>query len=265
MEGSTLAVGSRQGLGAPLRVLGDDALMRLAARGNEAAFATIFDRHHQALYRYALTILGNREDAFDAVQNAMVKLLRSLPGEQRDLKLKPWLYRIVHNEAISMIRLRAPRSENSIEDLGAEDSNHDHMRAQAIIADLATLGDQHRSAVTLRELNGLSHAEIGGALKISEAAAKQAVYEGRVALQQIEEGREMDCSDVQRSLSANDRRLIKGRRVRSHLRSCSACRAFQESIGERRAGLAGIAPLPAVLSAKLLSGVIGGGGGPAGA
>ena len=264
MEGSTLAAGSRQGLRAPLRVLGDEALMRLAARGNEGAFAAIFDRHHQALYRYALTILGNREDAFDAVQNAMVKLLRSLPGEQRDLKLKPWLYRIVHNEAISMIRLRTPRSEGAIEDLGVEDETHDHLRAQAIIADLATLGDQQRSAVTLRELNGLSHAEIGSALKISEAAAKQAVYEGRVALQQIEAGREMDCSDVQGSLSANDRRLIKGRRVRSHLRSCATCRAFQESIGERRAGLAGIAPLPAALSAKLLSGAFGGGGGPAG-
>jgi RNA polymerase sigma factor (sigma-70 family) len=264
MEGTTLAAGSRQGLGAPLRVLGDEALMRLAARGNEAAFAAIFERHHQALYRYALTILGNREDAFDAVQNAIVKLLRSLPGERRDLKLKPWLYRIVHNEAISMIRLRSPRSEGAVEDLGTEDANHDRLRAQAIIADLATLVDQQRSAVTLRELNGLSHAEIGGVLKISEAAAKQAVYEGRVALQQIEEGREMVCSDVQKSLSANDRRLIRGRRVRSHLRSCPACRSFQESIGERRVGLAGIAPLPATLSAKLLSGAFGGGGGPAG-
>lgn len=264
MEGSTLAAGGRQGLAAPLHVLGDEALMRLAARGNQAAFSVIFDRHHQALYRYALTILGNREDAFDAVQNAILKLLRSLPGEQRDLKLKPWLYRIVHNEAISMIRQRAPRSEGAVEDLGAEDSNHDRLRAQAIIADLSTLGEQQRSAVAMRELNGLSHAEIGGALKISEAAAKQAVYEGRVALQQIEEGREMACSEVQKSLSANDRRLVKSRRVRSHLRSCAACRSFQESIRERRSGLAGIAPLPVALSAKLLSGALGGGGGPAG-
>jgi RNA polymerase sigma factor (sigma-70 family) len=264
MEGSTLAAGSRQGLAAPLRVLGDEALMRLAARGNQAAFAAIFDRHHQALYRYSLTILGNEEDAFDAVQNAVVKLLRSLPGEQRDLKLKPWLYRIVHNESISMIRQRAPRSETTVEEAVTDDSPDDRLRAQAIIADLAMLGDQQRSAVAMRELNGLSHAEIGGALKISEAAAKQAVYEGRVALQQIEEGREMACSEIQNSLSANDRRLIKGRRVRSHLRSCPACRAFQESIRERRAGLAGIAPLPAALSAKLLSGALGGGGGPAG-
>lgn len=264
MEGSTIAAGGRAGAVAPLRVLGDEALVRLAARGSEAAFATIFERHHQALYRYALTILGNREDAFDAVQNATVKLLRSLPGERREIKLKPWLFRIVHNEAVSIARGRSPVAEQPPEDAGAEDSLEERMRAHAIIADLSLLGEQQRAAVALRELNGLSHAEIGAALSISESAAKQAVYEGRVALQEIEEGREMRCPEVQRTLSANDRRLVKGRRVRSHLRSCAVCRSFDSSIAHRRREFAAIAPLPAVLSAKLLAGALGSGGGPAG-
>src|SRR5688500_7308791 len=106
MEGSTLAAGRRVAPTAPLRVLGDEALVRLAARGSESAFSVIFDRHHPALYRYAMTIVGNREDAFDTVQNAFVSLLRSLPGEQREINLKPWMFRIVHNEAISLIRQR---------------------------------------------------------------------------------------------------------------------------------------------------------------
>ncbi len=246
-------------------MLGDEALVRLAARGNENAFSAIFDRHHQALFRYALTILGNREDAFDAVQNAIVKLLRSLPGESREIKLKPWLFKIVHNEAISIVRQRQPEeSSEALEEVSADDSPEMRMRAQAIIADLSELGEQQRSAVAMRELNGLSHAEIGSALGISPAAAKQTVYEGRVALQQIEEGREMSCTAVQQSLSANDRRLVKGRRVRSHLRSCSSCRAFEDAMGRRGVALGAIAPLPAALSAKLLAGAIGGGGGPAG-
>lgn len=74
----------------------------------------------------------------------------------------------------------------------------------------------------------------------------------------------MSCADIQRSLSANDRRLTKGRKVRSHLRCCATCRAFQESIADRGVGLAAISPLPAVLSAKLLAGIFGSGGGPAG-
>jgi len=239
--------------------------VRLAARGNENAFSAIFDRHHQALFRYALTILGNREDAFDAVQNAIVKLLRSLPGESREIKLKPWLFKIVHNEAISIVRQRHPEeSSEALEEVSADDSPEMRMRAQVIIADLSELGEQQRSAVAMRELNGLSHAEIGSALGISTAAAKQTVYEGRVALQQIEEGREMSCTAVQQSLSANDRRLVKGRRVRSHLRSCSSCRAFEDAMGRRGVALGAIPPLPAALSAKLLAGAIGGGGGPAG-
>lgn len=261
---STIAAGRRGTFEAPLRVLGDERLVRLAARGSEAAFATIFDRHHQALYCYALTILGNRDDAFDAVQNATVKLLRSLPGERREIKLKPWLFKVVHNEAISIIRQRGPVAEEGPEEKGAEDAPEERMRAQSIIADLSLLGEQQRSAVAMRELNGLSHGEIGAALGVSTAAAKQAVYEGRVALQQIEEGREMRCTEVQQSLSANDRRLIKGRRVRSHLRSCAACRAFEGSMAHRRTELAALAPLPAVLSAKLLAGALGSGSGPAG-
>jgi RNA polymerase sigma factor (sigma-70 family) len=264
MEGASVAVGGRKGPTAPLRVLGDEALVRMAARGSESAFSVIFDRHHQALYRYAMTILGNRDDSYDAVQNAFVSLLRSLPGEKREIKLKPWLFRIVHNEAITLIRQRGTSTTELSEEPAVEESPEDKMLAQAIITDLSTLGAQQRSAVAMRELNGLSHAEIGAALGVSEAAAKQAVYEGRVALQQIQEGREMSCAEIQRSLSANDRRLIKGRRVRSHLRDCPTCRAFQESIAERRVGLAAIAPLPAALSGKLLAGIFGGGGGPAG-
>ncbi len=264
MEGSTLAAGRRVAPTAPLRVLGDEALVRLAARGSESAFSAIFDRHHQALYRYAMTIVGNREDAFDTVQNAFVSLLRSLPGEQREINLKPWLFRIVHNEAISLIRQRGTTSTELTEEPSMEESPEDRMLAQSIITDLSSLGVQQRSAVAMRELNGLSHAEIGEALGVSEAAAKQAVYEGRVALQQIAEGREMSCAEIQRSLSANDRRLTKGRRVRSHLKACPTCRAFQDSISERRVGLAAISPLPVALSAQLLSGIFGSGGGPAG-
>ncbi|HEV7482924.1 MAG TPA: hypothetical protein VGO13_07480, partial [Solirubrobacterales bacterium] len=52
-----------------IRVLSDDSLARRAARGEERAFATIFDRYHQRLYRYCLAIVGDSQDAQDALQN----------------------------------------------------------------------------------------------------------------------------------------------------------------------------------------------------
>src|SRR5918911_1465428 len=82
------------------RLIGDSRLARLAARGDQRAFSAIFERYHQQLYRYCRSIVGNDEDAQDALQNTMAKVLQALPGEERELALKPWLYRIAHNESI---------------------------------------------------------------------------------------------------------------------------------------------------------------------
>ena len=64
-------------------------LARRAARGDRDAFTAIFRRFQQDLYRYCVAILGNPEDAQDALQNTMVKALGALPGERREIELKP--------------------------------------------------------------------------------------------------------------------------------------------------------------------------------
>src|SRR3954453_15994969 len=96
--------------GAALRLLSDERLARLAAGGDRPAFAAIFDRYHQALYGYCASILHNREDAADAVQSTMLRAMRALEGEQREIAVRPWLYRIAHNESVALLR-RRPRSE----------------------------------------------------------------------------------------------------------------------------------------------------------
>jgi RNA polymerase sigma factor (sigma-70 family) len=249
---------------APYRLLSDRILTGRAAAGSEAAFAAIFARHHQALFRYAQSILGNPEDARDTVQNTMLKMLAALPDEEREIALRPWLFRIAHNEAISIARRR--REDPLAGDLESLTSGDQEvrMRAQAIIADLATLPEQQRSALAMRELNGLSHAEIATALGLSEAAAKQTVYAARKALQEIERGREMTCEESQRRISDGDRRRLRGRGVGAHLRACADCRAFERAIGERRAQLGAVAPLPATLSLEMLSDLLSSGGGPGG-
>ena len=82
-----------------------------AAKGDRRAFEAIFQRYHQDLYRFCLAMVGNPQDAQDALQNTMVKVLRALPGEQREIKLKPWLYRIARNEAIEILRRRRDDAE----------------------------------------------------------------------------------------------------------------------------------------------------------
>src|ERR1700742_1764050 len=69
-------------------------------------FARVYERHHQALYRYCRAILRHEEDAEDALQSAMMRAFAALQTERRELELRPWLFRIAHNEAVSILRRR---------------------------------------------------------------------------------------------------------------------------------------------------------------
>jgi RNA polymerase sigma factor (sigma-70 family) len=228
---------------------GDSRLVRQAARGDEAAFAAIFSRHHEALFRYCRSIVGNEHDATDALQSTMVKALEKLPGETRRIALRPWLFRIAHNESIDLLRARRPHADLDaaidVSDRVSSTELETRERLHALEADLQRLTQQQRSALLLRELVGLSFAETAGALGITASAAKQSVYEARQALHTREEGRAMDCDALCRSLSDGDRRTLRGKAVKAHLESCAGCRAFEVALRRRPTDLGLLAPLPA--------------------
>ncbi|MDA0167838.1 sigma-70 family RNA polymerase sigma factor [Solirubrobacter taibaiensis] len=233
-----------------------------AARGDAAAFAAVYERHHQALYRYCRSILRHEEDAQDALQSTMTRAFAALQDEQRDLDIKPWLFRIAHNEAISILRKRRVTTE--LDDIPVltdlEDQVSEREQLRLLQMDLADLPDRQRAALVLRELNGLSHAEIAVVLETSAANVKQTIYEARTALFSAREGREMPCDDVRRMLSDGDGRVLRGRGLRAHLRSCAGCRVFQADIKQREKRLAMLAPpLPTAGAAALLSQILGGG------
>src|SRR4029450_4103766 len=98
-------------LRAPLLLVTDRQIAREAARGEGRAFAALSKRYHQELYRYCHSILGNGDDALDALHNTMARVLRAPPGEEREIALRPWLYRIAHNESISLLRDRWAHAE----------------------------------------------------------------------------------------------------------------------------------------------------------
>jgi RNA polymerase sigma factor (sigma-70 family) len=245
-----------------MALLSDDRLAQRATKGDERAFAAIYRRYHQDLYRFCLAIVGSSADAQDALQNTMVKVLGALPGEKRHIQLKPWLYRIAHNEAIELLRKRRDTVEidPDLHTTGAElaDTAATRERLRRLLADVGELPDRQRAALVMRELAGLDFEQIGTTLQISGAAARQTVYEARLGLGQMERGREMSCEHVMRELSDADGRVARRREIRAHLRACPDCRAFREAIGERRHGFAAIAPLPLAASAGLLHGLLGG-------
>ncbi len=248
---------------ARVRFESDSRLARRAARGDEAAFAVIFERFHQEIYRYCRAILDNPDEAEDALQNTMARALRALPGESREIALKPWLYRVAHNESISIIRARKHTAEVASDPTpfhpGADLEFESKERLQALVEDLGALPDRLRGALVMRELSGLSHEQIALALSVSVGAAKQAVYEARVALQALEQGRKMPCSDIRVAISDGDGRVLRGRAVRAHLRSCVECSEFRTAITARRDEFQLVAPpLSAVAAIGLLKGLMGG-------
>jgi RNA polymerase sigma factor (sigma-70 family) len=245
-----------------LRLLGDRQLVRLAARGHEAAFEAIFRRYHQELFRYCRGILRDPNEAEDALQSTMAAVLKALPEEPREIALRPWLHRIAHNEAVSMMRRRVeladPDSEAEPAGPGADSQAEARERLRQLVADLEGLPERQRAALLLREASGLSYAEIGDALELSATHARQTVYEARVALRELKGGREMECGDVRRALSEGDRRVLRGRRLRAHLRACEGCRDFRDAIERRRSDLEGLCPpLPPAAASALLAAALG--------
>ncbi|MBV9000526.1 MAG: sigma-70 family RNA polymerase sigma factor, partial [Solirubrobacterales bacterium] len=185
-----------------------------------------------------------------------------------DAPIRPWLFRIAHNESVSALRRRRPTAELSAaantSSASVEDQVAERAELQALLGDLRKLTERQRSALVMRELSGLSHEEIAIALGTSVGAAKQTIYEARRSLFEFAEGRAMDCDEIRRKVSDADGRALRGRRVRSHLRECSPCRSFAEAIPARSADLRALAPAMPMLAAvgvlERIAGASAGGG-----
>src|SRR5438445_6219906 len=115
MSEITLPAAGTPQLGLPRRLSSDERLAKLASAGNARAFAQLYERHHQALYRYCLSIVRNPDDAQDALQSALTRAFAALRGSERDLPIRPWLFRIAHNEAVTILRRRRP-SNSSVDE-----------------------------------------------------------------------------------------------------------------------------------------------------
>lgn len=251
-----------------LRWRSDEKLARLAAEGDEAAFGVLYERHHGPLYRYCRSIVRDEHDAQDALQAAMAAAFAGAGTWRPGVPVRAWLFRIVHNEAVSLLRRRRPVAPlHQVPEpvaASAESQLRERQRLATLVADLQDLPERQRAALVMRELSGLGHEEIAAALSTSAATAKQAIFEARIALAEFGEGREMDCDTVRRALSDGDRRVLRGRRIRAHLRDCTVCSRFHAAIPARRAELTALAPpLPAAAVAGLLARLLGGAQGSA--
>jgi RNA polymerase sigma factor (sigma-70 family) len=255
--------------GRALGPLSDERLAERVSGGDDESFAELYERYREPLSRYCRSIVRDGEDARDAQQNTMLAALRALRARPLSGRLKPWLYRIAHNESITVLRRRRGH-EPLDERTPSRQFGHDQLEIwEALVSDLRTLPERQRGALLMRELAGLEYSEIGTAFEMTAVAARKAVFEARSSLAETAAGREESCTEIRRRISDRDGRALRGRRVRGHIADCAACAAFEQSLKERRRVLGMVPSLPAGLlggagAAGAGAGVLGAGAGVTG-
>jgi len=165
----------------------DEELARRAARADHRAFEQLVLRYQRRLINFAYRMLGDREDAADAVQQAFVQAHAKLPRARLDLPLQPWLFRITRNSCIDRIRARGNLTLSRLSDdnddgspvLSLPDTDPlpdellERQDMERLLAGaIASLPERYRAVVALRYTSDLTFAEIGQALNIPENTAK---------------------------------------------------------------------------------------------
>ena len=164
----------------------DRALLAAHVRGDTDAFATLVRRHQDRLWAVALRTLGDREDAADAVQDALISAYRSAGSYRGDAKVTTWLHRVVVNACLDRIRRNKVRATVPMPDDGGPVDPHDRLgdreTALEIEAALATLPEDQRAALVLVDVQGLPVEEAAAALGVPSGTVKSRCARGRARL-----------------------------------------------------------------------------------
>ncbi|MGC1107339.1 MAG: sigma-70 family RNA polymerase sigma factor [Candidatus Acidiferrales bacterium] len=170
--------------------------------GSDTAFDWLVTYYHASVYNVIYGILSDRADAADVTQEVFLKAFRGINRFRHGSSLKTWLYRIAVRESLNHRRwwhrhcrneisidasLREDQSVAQIEDLGATPFERlaAHETQAAVRNALAQLPDVFRSAVILRDLEGLSYEEVAEVLETSVATVKTRILRGRRTLRKL--------------------------------------------------------------------------------
>jgi RNA polymerase sigma-70 factor (ECF subfamily) len=164
----------------------DADLLRAHADGDPDAFGELVRRHRDRLWAVALRTLGDREEAADALQEALISAYRAADRFRGDSAVTTWLHRIVVNACLDRVRRRQARPAIGLADLPPNREPiavlPDQDTAREVWAALAQLPAEQRVPLVLLEIQGYSVAEIAETLGVAEGTVKSRCARGRARL-----------------------------------------------------------------------------------
>jgi len=161
--------------------------------GNAQFYEPLVRAYERPGLRLAMGMMGNVEDAKDALQEAFVKTFQSLKRFDVKRPFGPWFFQILRNQCRDMLRSRKARFNvetlderlemRAGEDAVAPSRTREHAEAAELLwKGLERIGEEHREILVLKELQGFRYAEIAGILEIPEGTVASRLYHARRAL-----------------------------------------------------------------------------------
>ncbi len=261
LEASALTHASRRGLLARrsplLKLQGDAKLIAMVRSGNPGAFETIVDRYQGRLLGFCRQMLGSTEDAEDVLQEVFVNAYKAMLADEREINLRPWLYRIARNRCLNHLRKPTADAQESMDMVPEVDAAstaekvHNREEFRQLLADVKKLPETQRSALLLREMDALSYEEIAAAMDTTVPSVKSLLVRARISLAEASQARLLTCGEVRIELSeaAEGLRKVSGP-VRRHVRECDECADFRSQVRSNEKVLAALFPVGGLIALK---------------
>jgi RNA polymerase sigma factor (sigma-70 family) len=229
----------------------------MARGGNPGAFEAIVDRYQGRLLGFCRQMLGSTEDAEDVLQEVFVNAYRAMLADEREINLRPWLYRIARNRCLNHLRKPTADAQESmdmvptVEAASTAEKVHNREEFRQLLTDVGKLPETQRSALLLREMDAMSYEEIAQAMETSVPSVKSLLVRARISLAEASQARQLTCGEVRIDLAeaAEGLRKLSGP-VRRHVRDCEECADFRSQLRSNDKVLAALVPGGALLALK---------------